>query len=355
MELARFFDSATGAKEKPEMRLACRVLPFPARLSFGFQHWTGYDIALPVRQFADGGRDRPVVMAIRVTPEGAGKESSYLYSKAAFPRKVPPQFWTMRNIEINLGGGFVVGEGRYAVSLWIMDGLGRTCKKDWKVEAHAKGVPLQIAPGEVAESGMEGWKGMTGGSGTLSVYMHAAPMMRRRVMTRLSSWDRAVLTSSLRSLLDVGGYAKAHVKVFDFDGRRVIFESEDFGAEDYERLMDALLGLNLGTVSYETLKGPDEEQFLSSLVGQEVARKEPSDAVVFLGPSWRWGQKISPLLRELRGQLPMTYYVSLTPWFSTATDLLEKFVKAGSKGKVLTVYQPVDLAKAIREIRDRRN
>ncbi|MEO5952511.1 MAG: hypothetical protein ABIQ44_08625, partial [Chloroflexia bacterium] len=97
------------------------------------------------------------------------------------------------------------------------------------------------------------------------------------------------------------------------------------------------------------------EAFLSGLVREEVDRKMPSDAVVFLGPSWRWGQKISPLLRELRGQLPMTYYVSLTPWFSTATDLIEKFVKAGPKGRVLTVYQPVDLAKAIREIRERRN
>lgn len=354
-ELARFFNSAEGAREKRELRLSCRVLPFPARLSFGFQHWTGYDIAVPVRQFADGGRERPITMAVEVKPLGGDKQPSYFYSKAALPRKVPPQFWSMKGVEMNLGGGFVVGEGKYAVSLWVMDGIGRTCNKTWKIEAKAQGVPLQMQPWEVAESGMEGWKGMQGGNGTLSVYLHAAPMMRRRVMTKLSAWDRAALTNSLRSLLDVGGYARARVKVFDFDGRRVIFESDDFGAADYERLMDALMGLNLGTVSYDTLKGPDEEQFLSGLVREEVARKTPSDAVVFLGPSWRWGQKISPLLRELRAQLPATYYVSLTPWFATATDLLEKFVKAGPKGKVLTVYQPVDLAKAIREIKDRRN
>lgn len=354
-ELARFFESSDGAKEKPEMRLACRVLPYPTRLSFGFQHWTGYDIALPVRQFASGGRQKPIVTTVMVKPLTEGKPPSYFYSKAAFPRKVPAEFWTMKSVEMNLGGGFVVGEGKYTVSLWVFDGQGRSCKKDWKIEAKSKGVPLQIAAGEVSESGMEGWKGIRGGSGSLSIYMHAAPMMRRRIMTRLSSWDRAVLTNSLRSLLDIGGYAKARVKVFDFDGRRVIFESDDFGPSDYERLMEALQGLSFGTVSIDTLKGPNEEQFLSELVREEVARKETSDAVVFLGPSWRWGQKISPLLRELRGQLPMTYYVSLTPWFSTSTDLLEKFVKAGPKGKVLSVYQPVDLAKAIREIRDRRN
>lgn len=354
-ELKRFFRSSEGVKESPEMRLRCGVYTFPTRLSFGFQHWTGYDIAMPVRQFASRGRERPMVIAFQVTPEATGKTPSYFYSKAAFPRKAPPQFWTTGNAEMNLGGGFVVGEGKYRINLWVMDSSGRSCRKDWKIEARSPGVPLQIGAGEVAETGMESWKGMSGGSGKLSVLIHAAPMFRRRVMTKLSAWDRAVLLNSLRSLLDTGGYAEANVKVFDFDGRRVIFESDNFGAPDFERLMDALMNLNIGTVSYDTLKGVNEEGFLSNLVRDEVAMKKPSDAVVFLGPSWRWGQKISPLLRELRSQLPATYYVSLTPWNATATDLLEKFVKAGPKGKVLTVYQPIDLAKAIREIRDRRN
>jgi hypothetical protein len=354
-ELKRFFDSAEGVKESPDKRLRCGVFTFPTRLSFGFQHWTGYDIAMPVRQFASRGRERPMVIALRVTPETPGKTPSFFYSKAAFPRKAPPQFWTTGNAEMNLGGGFVVGEGKYRVNLWVMDSAGRSCRKDWKIEARSPGVPLQIGPGEVAETGMESWKGMTGGSGKLSVLIHAAPMFRRRIMTKLSAWDRAVLLNSLRSLLDTGGYAEAKVKVFDFDGRRVIFESDNFGAPDFDRLMDALMNLNIGTVSYDTLKGVDEEGFLGNLVREEVGQKQPSDAVVFLGPSWRWGQKISPLLRELRAQLPTTYYVSLTPWNATATDLLEKFVKAGPKGKVLTVYQPIDLAKAIREIRDRRN
>jgi hypothetical protein len=351
-ELEKFFVSLEGGKRDPALKLNCSVMPFAPRLSFGFQHWTGYDILMPLRQFAERGRDRPMVVALQVKGELG---TTYFYSKAAFPRKAPPEYFLRKGVEMNLGGGFVVGAGKYAVTLYAMDSSGRDCTKKWKLEAKAGQVPLQIGPGQVAESGMEGWKGMSGGNGTLSVYMHAAPMMRRRVMTKLSAWDRAVLTNSLRSLLDVGGYARARVKVFDFDGRRVIFESENFGTADYEQLMAALFGLNIGTVSVETLQGPNEEEFLSGLVKEEVARKDASDAVVFLGPSWRWGQKISPLLRELRGQLPMTYYLSLTPWFSTTTDLLEKFVKAGPKGKVLTVYQPVDLAKAIREIRDKRN
>lgn len=353
-ELKRFFDDSAGVKDKAA-KLACTVVPFPARLSFGFQHWTGYDIALPVRQFATAGREKPMAIAVEVRPADTSKAASYFFSRAAFPRKLPPQLWLMKNTEMNLGGGFLVGAGKYSVSLWLMDSLGRGCKKSWKVEANAQGVPLVLGPGVVAENGMEQWKGLVGGSGKLSVYVHAAPMMRRRIMTKLSAWDRNVLLSSLKSLLEVGGFSEARVKVFDFDGRRVLFESESFGAEEYERLSEVLRNVGLGTVSLETLKGPNEEMFLAKMIGEEVGRKDGSDAVVFLGPSWRWGQKISPLLKELRGQMPSTYYLSLTPWFATSTDLIEMFVKAGPKGKVLTVYQPVDLAKAIREIRDKRN
>ena len=353
-ELKRFFDDSAGVKDKA-VKLSCTVVPFPARLSFGFQHWTGYDVALPVRQFANGGREKPMAIAVEVKPADTSKAASYFYSRAAFPRKVPAQLWMTKNAEMNLGGGFLVGAGKYSVSLWLMDSLGRGCRKSWKVEAQAHGVPLVLDAGEVAENGMEQWKGIVGGSGKLSVYVHAAPLMRRRIMTKLSAWDRNVLLSSLKSLLEVGGYGEARVKVFDFDGRRMLFESESFGAEEYERLSEVLRNVGLGTVSLDTLKGPDEEMFLTKLIGEEVDRKDGSDAVVFLGPSWRWGQKISPLLKELRGQMPSIYYVSLTPWFSSSTDLIEMFVKAGPKGKVLTVYQPVDLAKAIREIRERKN
>ncbi len=351
-ELERFFASTQTAKEKPEMRLTCQVIPYPTRLSYGFQNWTGYDINIEVRQFADGGRDRPVFTALRVTPEGG--KPVYLYGKALLPRKVPPEFWTMKSVQLNLGGGFVVGEGKYAVSLWLMDGRGRTCNRDWKINAKSHGVPLQIRSGEVGESGLEGWKGLKGGKGTVTIYMHAAPVMRRRIVTRLSAWDRAALMNSLRSLLEVGGFAKARVRVFNFDGRRIIFESEEFSAADYEHLNEELMALNLGTVSVQTLKGPSEEQFLTEIMRQAPTRDE-SDAVVFLGPAWRWGSRLSPELREIRGQFPSTYYLALTPMFSTAIDLIERFVKAGPHGKVMDVYQPTDLAKALKEIRDRHN
>lgn len=353
-ELEKFFN-AESKQESKDHRLACRVLGFPTRLSFGFQYWSGYDISLPVKQFANSDRKRPVVTAVRVKAVKSDQPPAYLYSRIMLPSKVPAQFWTMNNVELNMGGGFAVGPGKYEASLRVLDSNGRTCRKDWKLDAKAANVPLQLEPGQISDSGLDTWKGLKEGNGTVSIYLHAAPMMRRRITTRLSAWDRTMLASSLRSLLDAGGFAKARLRVFDFDGRRVIYETADFTSNEYEKLLDSLMNLNLGTVSYQTLQGPNEEEFLSNLMREE-AGKEPADAIVFLGPAWRWGQKVSPALREMRAQMPPTYYVSLTPGFASASvDLIEKFVKAGPKGKVLEVFAPQDLAKAIRDIRERRN
>lgn len=354
-EIAQYFEKGADAIQKDAGKLNCVVRPYPARLSYNFQYWTGYDIIVPVNQFAKAGRDRPMAIALQVTPQDTSKIKSFLYARAGFPRRIPPQFWATKGVEMNLGGGFIVGPGKYTVALLVADSIGRSCRKTWNVEAKSLGLPTQIASGEVGESGMDAWKGIVGGSGKVSILVHAAPMMRRRIMTKLSAWDRNILLNSLRSLLDVGGFAQARVTVFDFDGRRVLFESENFGGAEYERLMGVLMELSFGTVSVKTLQGPDEGAFLEEVMRKEVAQASASDAVVFMGPPWRWGQKLSPLLREQRSQLPSVYYVALTPWVANTTDLIEKFVKAGPKGRVLTVFQPQDLAKAVREIRDKKN
>lgn len=353
--MANYFEEDLTAGQKTFRKLVCTIRPYPARLSFNFQFWTGFDIVVPALQFANGGRDQPMVIAVKVAPRGASKAKSYLYMRARLPRRIPAQFWETKGVEITLGGGFVVGPGKYDVSLRMADSLGRSCSKTWSVEAKKLDLPTQFAPDVVAESGQESWKGIVGGKGKLSVYMHAAPLMRRRIMSKLSPWDRNLLLSSLTNLLDIGGFGQARVTVFDFDGRRVLFESENFGASDYDRLVDLLRDLSFGTVSIKTLQGANEGEFLERLMRKEIEQEEASNAVVFLGPSWRWGDKLSPLLREQRAQLASTYYVALTPWVIDTTDLLEKFVKAGPRGRVLPVFQPQDLAKAIREIRDKRS
>lgn len=354
-EVEKFFRESDAAKPRKEELLSCNIQPLPARLSYSFQYWSGFDITLPVVQFANRERRGAMLLLTRVRSLDVTGSEAYLYSQAALPRKMPERMWTMKGVAIQLGGSFLVGPGKYEVTTKVVDGDGRTCSKSWKVTARREDVPAQLAVGEIRGTGLDDWKGLSGGSGVASIYLHAAPIFRRRNITRLTAWDREVLLNSLRSVLDNGGFAKVRLKAFDFDGRRVVFESEDFKPADYEQLVGALMGLNLGLVSVQTLKGPNEEQFLTQLMRAEADQKQAADAVIFLGPSWRWGAKVSPLLREIRGQLSRVFYVSLTPWFSPATDLIERFVGAGPRGKTIVVFQPVDLAKAIREIRERRN
>jgi hypothetical protein len=354
-ELEKFFSPEAERQDK-SYKLSCSIYPFPARLSFDFQYWTGYDILMPTKQFEKQGRERPIAMALRITPEATPGKVTYLFSRASFPRKIPQEYWSLKGVEMNLGGGFLVGPGKYRVSMLVMDSATRTCRKTWRIEAERESVPLQIQPNEVREAGMERWKGLDPktNAGRVSIFLHAAPIYRRRNITQLSAWDRTVLAGSLRSVLDNIGFAQARIVVFDFDGRRVLYQSDSFGPAEYEQLLDTLATARFGTVDVKTLQGPDEAQFLELMMRAELDANPASDSVIFLGPSWRWGQKLSPLQRELRGQLPPTIYVSLTPWFASSVDILERFTKAAGNGKVVSVYEPTDLAKAIREIRNRR-
>lgn len=332
--------------------LVCTILPVPARLSFGFRYWAGYDIALPTRQFADSleGKQRQLVVSAKIQNEAG--VASYLWSSTSLPKKLPGADWTQRGVEFDLGGGFLAGEGKYKVTLLVVDGRGRECRKSWTADAKKLSVPMRIPPGELRENGMDAWRGIPAKSGPearVTVFLHAAPIYRRRNTVKLSAWDRTVLLGSLTSFLEASRFTQARVVVFDLDGRSILYETEDFDRRSFRQLINLLDGANRGTVSMKTLTGPGEAGFLEEIVGAELDRKQPSDAVVFLGPSWRYGAKLTPLLRELRAQFPETFYVSLTPWFDIADDLLTRFTNAG-KGKVLSVYQPTDLAKAIRKI-----
>jgi hypothetical protein len=139
--------------------------------------------------------------------------------------------------------------------------------------------------------------------------------------------------------------------VFDLDGRRVLFESPDLTPSDYQRLVETMRNVNYGTVSVQTLQGPNDAAFLEGLVRKETENQPAASQAIFLGPAWRMGGKLTPLLRELRAQLPASFYVSFCSYTMPPDDILTSFVKSG-KGKVLPIYQPQDLAKAVRSLKE---
>ena len=105
--------------------LACYVSPLKPALNFGFRFQAGYVVRVPMNQYRGTGHRWTVLM--RVTPE-EGKPV-YLASRYRLP-DVPKT-----NNEVEVGGGYLLGEGRYRVSWKLTDDAGRVCRKDWDVEA----------------------------------------------------------------------------------------------------------------------------------------------------------------------------------------------------------------------------
>ncbi len=328
--------------------LACNILKFEPRLSFGFRFWTGYDLFMPVRQFANTDKPQGLISVLRVTPQGG--QASYFFRQATLPA-LPQDKPLPKNMEFTAGGGFSLGEGRYDLLLQVLDQSGRTCRQRWSIEAKKAGVPLRIEPGKVADNGLERWSGIPAKAGSLdkvTVFLHAAPVIPRRATVRLSAFDITVLLMSLTSLLDTSHFAEARVVAYSLDNRQVLFEEENFDGRALRRLLRVLSDLNLGTISYRTLNGAGPAEVLEDLTRRESARPEPSQALVFLGPTSRYDARVSPKLKELRMTLPKSYSLSF-PSRYFPDDIVKRFVTAGP-GKALTLYGPGDLAKAIREI-----
>jgi hypothetical protein len=344
--LAPFFQEPFPKDESP---IRCKLYSYPPRLSFGFQYWSGFDVVIPAQEFVPTPKDKPLTLSAEITNESGAK--SYLFNRSLLPQNIPDEYWKRERVDLNLGGGFVVGTGKYKAKILVVDAAGRVCREDWKFEAKPTQAPTPVAPGEVKENDFR-WNGIPPKpvEEQVTVFLHAAPLYSRRHMTRLRSWDKAVLMGSLISLLNNSRFSKARLVVFNLDARRILYTTENFGRREFYRLARELDNFNMGTVSIETLTGKGEAEFLAQVVRAETESVgEKSKATVFLGPSWRWGQKLTPLLKELRMQLPATVYLSLGSVFSNTEDILHDFVKYG-KGKVIDVYQPIDLAKAIRRV-----
>lgn len=330
---------------RPGGKLDCAIEKYPPRLGFSLRFWTGYDLILPARQFAERG---PVATLLRVTPKDGSPV--YFYERANLPPADPAKPLPKR-ADFSLRGGFLLGEGEYDLALYVVDAKNRVCRQSWKVEADAPKGQMRIEPGRVAESEIERWRGIPPKASTkrVSIFLHAAPVFPRRNVVRLSSLDISVLTGSLTSLLDTSEFAQARVTAFGLDGRDVIFESSDFDGRAYRRLVRTLIDLNLGTVSYGTLKGPGPLALIETLARKESAQAERADAVVFLGATSRYSAKLPPLLKELRAQLPPAYFVTFRSPYQHPDDLIHRFVRDGG-GKTYTIFSPGDLASAIREI-----
>jgi hypothetical protein len=334
-----------------EPELECKVTPIKPLLNYSFRFQTGYLVRMPIRNYQ--GKAQRLLTFFRVTPRDKEREPSYFLSFAQLP-KGPGS-----NVTIEFGGGYVVGEGEYRVDWVLADESGRVCTKNWSIRAKLgrkeRGIRPGMAAGAVEDISLRRWTRASGGARDeqghrVTVLLNASPLSLRQL--RLGGYDRALLLSSLASMLERLPLRSVRLVAFNLDQQREIYRREDFASTDFGRLSRTLGELELALVDYEVLKNRrGHVKLVLDLIAESLEKDRP-DAVVFLGPQPRSFDKINKsLLPERSPGDPPLYYVQLRP-YSAAANFPDTVMNAVDRmnGKTFQVYSPGDFAEAIKEI-----
>lgn len=339
-----------------EATVPCGVRPLRPRLSFDFRFQAGYFLYVPLKQFRGQGNAFSVIT--RLTPQQPNSKPVYLTQTVDLP-DIPRK----TRSEVQLAGGYFLGEGKYNVDLMLLDRSGRVCRKHWPVEVKRSGsdreVKVSVAPGSVAPFTFESWKSMLEERRVnasrplrLTVLLHTAPIFRRS--STLRGYDQEMLLSSLASVLEQIPYTQVKLVAFNLDQQSEVFRQANFDTESWDRLLEAMEKLQLGTVSYGVLshKG-GYVNLLNKLVEEELEGTSRSDAVIFLGPTARQSDKpASPPQRAAGASQPLFFYFEYKPyWYRGADfpDVLYHMTRALA-GKVFRIHSPSEFATAIKAV-----
>lgn len=348
---------------KSNQPLMCSVMPFPPTLSYDLRVWTGYQFFFPAWQL-EAGKPALLLNVFRVTPVKPKPGEPVWFHRHWNLPAFSPEALKNRKVELEAGGGFLVGSGEFQVDWLLVDDRDRICRKTWKFNSNP---PLReqlgLTPGLVDDdSRVSAWPGPKAAAGApgkrATILVNVYPTFRRRYLSRLSWWDRRLLTTAITTTVDRAGFASARVVLFDLERRRVLFEDNEFGPAGYRRLLGRLGEADFATIDYSVLReGQTEFEFLRSLIETEGSQQRVSDAVVFVTPAWREGQRKSRLPDALWEAVPRLFCIALSPRNNWVAGSVVDFVKAG-KGQILSVFAPQDLARATekiqRELRENR-
>lgn len=334
-----------------DQQLNCSVAAMNPALNYGFRFQAGYTVRVPMTQYR--GKGHRWTILTRVTPEGG--KPAYFMSRYNLP-EIPKT-----NTALEVGGGYLVGEGKYKVAWKLQDDTGRVCRKEWRFEAKRKRsenkVKVAIDPNSVAP--LSNWvAGVRRAADDappirLTVLMHAAPTSPRR--NRMTARDRFLLLGTLSSLLERLPTRSVRLVVFNLDQQKELYRQENFAMDGFNDVSQSLDSLELGLVDYTVLQNKrGHVDLLTELVNQEVNAPQPSDVVLFLGPMSRFYDKIpDEALGRPAGPAPRFFYFQYrSPMMrmqSTFPDVIHSTVSR-LKGKTVIIHSPGDFAKGIYQV-----
>jgi hypothetical protein len=346
--IAQLEGADAGAKA-----LRCDVSEMKPSLNYSFRYQAGYMVTVPMNQFAGSGHGWATLT--RITPEGGESKPVYLMSQIALP-PVPKT-----NVEVRLGGGYLLGVGVYKVRWMMLDDSGRVCRKSWRVDvrpSHAeRQVKVTMPPDTVWELGLRGSRPLPGGTDDaaplrLTIFLHTAPLFPRR--TRLRPTDMMTLMSTVSSLLERVPARSVRLVLFNLDQQKELYRKEGFLLEDMAQVSQAMTNIELGLVDFQVLqnkRGPVD--LLTDMVNREIEAQPPSDVVLFLGPETRYFDKLRPdSLEKPAGRGMQFYYFQIVPFFRQTSMPPDSIKNAVSRmgGKTMLIHTPGEFAKAIERL-----
>jgi hypothetical protein len=321
--------------QKPTFR--CEVHPLRPQLNYGFYFVSGYVGHLPLKRY--GGEGHRFAVLTRVTSQDHEHPPVYLSQFFRTPR-LPGK--THSNLELD--GAFFTGPGRYKVEWLVVDREGGLCRTDWQIDAkspHAdEEMTVSLPPGVVTPVRYGRWSGPSGGSLRITILLHVAPFSPRRL--KLRPYDQTMLLSSVLAVLDRMPVAQVKLIAFNLDQQQELFRSDDLDSKGWDDLVGAISKVNFLTVPVSVLLHRNGHlDVVRRLIEDELAAAEPSDLVLFLGPTARQTEK---LRFSTENDKPSFWYFEYKPNYQRGAefpDILSNTVR-GLSGKVVRIYNPHD-------------
>ena len=338
--------------------LQCEVQPMRPVLNFGFRFQAGSVTRIPMKQYFGPGHEWGLLL--RITPEGG--QPVYLVERY----KLPPVPRT--NAIAAIGGGILLGEGRYAVAELLIDDKNRSCRRDWKVEARLplgeRKVELAVPPNTVCDFALDGCPRAARRDDAaplrLTVLLDAPRPASRR--PGAGPHGRLLLLGLLASLVERMPAAPVRLAVFSLDQQAVLYRNDQFSLGALHQVSLVFNDPKLSLVDYHVLqKRKGHLDLLAELVNGELNAPARSDVVVFLGPPCRYYDKLpADRLAEPAGAAPRFYYLQYQPapfaWnlqaIASPPYAFDSIASTVSrlKGRSMVIHTPGELDKAIREM-----
>ena len=352
------FPSDLAVLEAGDVRkdLPCTVTPQKPQLGFDLRLHAGYDVTVPLNEFA--GSENILTIVFRVIPAARKTEPVYFEQRV----HVPAIEEDARG-DATISGAFDVGEGAYHVDWMMRDRAERVCASNWETSAalqsRDRDVALTIPPNDVQRSEGEQFREeppvqRAQGRAPLNVKVLINFAPEDALAPTLHEVDTSALVSILRSISRDPHFGRFSLVAFNMQEQRVMYRQADADKIDFPALGTALAALRLGTVNLHQLSDKHGDTgFLSGLIRQEVGdAKDQPDALIFAGPKVMLDQNVpTETLRDIGTvNFPMFYmnYNSdpqQVPWRDAIGRTVRFF-----HGVEYTISRPRDLWYAVNEM-----